>query len=475
MSKRPNLLLFMPETVRGDAVVGDPQSRARTPNMDRLAEQGVSFSNCFAQMSYCSPSRCSMFTGLYPHTCGHRSLMHLLHADERNFFLDLKNAGYVNVAYGKNDLLAQDAIDICFDEVDLRVRPESGGMANPWPEGHKFRKSFYRGCRGTKECRDGDWACIQSALSFLDEDRDEPWCVYLPLSFAHPPYQVEEPFFSMHDRDSIPAPIPAELGGKRAFMQLLHPAHGCDRLDDADLREIKATYFGMVSRTDYQLGLLVDRLKERGLYENTVIVVFSDHGDYAGDYGMIEKFMSGFEDCLLKVPLILRVPGMGSAGQLPPLCEMTDLYPTLMDLLDLQPKHYHYGRSLAPLMRGERPEHRDVVFAEGGYHTDEKQFFPPIPKGSDYEEMAGIIRGDSRTVSKAAMARTERWKYAYCPGDRDELYDLQSDPAELINLADNDRHRSVREQMRERLMRWMLDTGDMLPLEQDPRGWHPRR
>ena len=104
---RPNLIIFLPETVRGDAVYGDPAHRAHTPNMDRVAQEGVSFTNCFCQAPYCGPSRCSMFTGLYPHTAGHRSLLHLLHNGERNFFKDLKESGYVNVACGKNDLLTQ--------------------------------------------------------------------------------------------------------------------------------------------------------------------------------------------------------------------------------------------------------------------------------------------------------------------------------------------------------------------------------
>ena len=122
--QRPNLLLFMPETLRADAIYGDTATRAQTPVLDRLAGEGTAFTNCFAQVSYCAPSRCSMFTGHYPHTCGHRPLTHLLQAPERNLFRDLKEAGYVTVAYGKNDLLAQDAIPLAFDEVDRRVKPD---------------------------------------------------------------------------------------------------------------------------------------------------------------------------------------------------------------------------------------------------------------------------------------------------------------------------------------------------------------
>jgi len=472
MTDRPNLLLFMPETVRADAMIGPAETRARTPNTDRLAEQGVTLTQCFAQAPYCSPSRCSMFTGLYPHTTGHRSLLHLLRADEHHLFRDLKEAGYRNVVYGKNDLLARDAVAQCFDEFTLRVAPTGPGhMPNTWPEDHKFRNSFYRGCREGTDVHDGDWACTQSALQFLDEDHDRPFCLYLPLSFAHPPYEVEEPFFSMHDRAAIPEPIPADTATKRSYMQLRHQAHGCDRLSDEDFREIKATYFGMVSRVDHQLGLLLDKLRRRGLEDNTIVVVFSDHGDYAGDYGMIEKFMAGFEDCMLHVPLVIRAPGLSPAGPRDALCEMTDLYPTLMELLGLAPKHYHYGQSLVPLIHDAGAGGRDAVFAEGGYHADETQFLPHIPDGSDYAPMARQMRSHPGMARKAAMVRTDRYKYVYCPEDRDELYDRQSDPHELNNLAAAAEAATVRDALRERLMRWMLDTGDMLPMETDPRGW----
>jgi arylsulfatase A-like enzyme len=221
------------------------------------------------------------------------------------------------------------------------------------------------------------------------------------------------------------------------------------------------------------LGQLIDKLKERGLYENTIIVVFTDHGDYAGDYGMIEKFLAGFEDCLLWAPLILCGPGISPGKPCDALREMTDLYPTLMELVGLEPKHYHYGRSLVPLMEGSTDAHRDAVFAEGGYHADEAQFRVHIPEGSAYWLMRQINL-DTAAARKAAMVRTQTHKYVYCPGDRDELYDLVTDPHEINNLEDSEEHQAIRAELRERMMRWMLDTGDVLPLEQDPRGWRPR-
>ena len=478
MAARPNILLFMPETLRADAVFGPKEQRAKTPNMDRLAGEGVAFTNCFAQMAFCSPSRCGMFTGRYPHTLGHRSLLSLLQPEQRNLFRDLKDAGYRNVAFGKNDLLSQEATPLCFDEWGLRYSadPPESYRPDPHAEGSKWAPTFYSGKRKGTDCRDSDWARVQSALDFLDEDHgDQPFCLYLPMNFVHPPYEVEEPWFSMHDIEAVPDPIPAELGGKRAYMRELHKAHGMGRLSADDLKEIKRVYFGMTSRIDHQLGLLLDKLEERGLADSTVVAVLSDHGDYAGDFGMVEKYVAGFEDCLLHVPLILRGPGVTPSDACGGLCEMTDLYPTLMEITGLEPQHGHFGKSLAPVLRGEPVALRDAVFAEGGHHPHEReQFHVAVGEDSPYRAMYERFRNNPAMAARAMMARTEKWKYTYSPDDRHELYDLVEDPAELVNLAGDPAHERVEWEMRERLLRWMWETSDVLPPQRDPRGW-PKR
>ena len=476
MTKRPNFLLFMPETLRADVVFGPSESRAQTPNMDRLASEGVAFTNCYAQNPICSPSRVSMFTGLYPHTWGQRSLLALLKPQQRNLFRDLKDAGYRNVAYGKNDLLAQESIPLCFDEVRRRgaVEPPATFEPRSHPPGSRWEHTFYWGKRTKEDCHDGDWASIHSALEFLDEDHDRPFCVYLPLSFVHPPYRVEEPFFSMHDIDSVPEPIPPELDGKRSYMPALHKAHGLDRLSVEDYKEIKRVYFGMTSRIDHQFGLLIDKLRERELYEDTIVVLFTDHGDYAGDYGMVEKSVVGFEDSLMRVPLVMSGPGVGAGADRACLCEMTDLYPTLLELAGLETKHYHWGRSLCPVIRGNTHTHRDAVFAEGGLHPDEsEQFHVVLAKTSPYYALSEKLRGNDRVHRRAMMVRTANWKYVYSPDDRDELFDVADDPREIANLAADPQHAGVVSELRERLLRWMLDTGDVLPPVRDPRGWEP--
>lgn len=477
MSKPPNLLLFMPETLRADAVYGPPTTRAVTPNFDRLASEGVSFTNAFAQMSYCTPSRCSMFTGLYPHTTGHRSIWHLLQRGERNLFLDLKEAGYRNVVFGKNDLLAPDFVADCFDEWDTRVQPDRKSVrVVPTPHAERLAPAMYHGLR-EGACHDTDWAWTESALQFLDEEHDRPWCLFLPLVFAHPWYVAEEPYFSMHERGALPTPIPpGKLDEKRAYRKLYHHFAFPDEMTEADCREIKGVYFGMVSRVDAQLGQILGKLSKRGLDADTVVVAFSDHGDYAGDYGMVEKCPYGFEDCLLRVPLIFRVPG-AAPRQVDALCEMTDLYATLMDLAGLETKHHQFGRSLVPAIKGDTDTHRDAVFAEGGRLAGEEHWgIRGLGSENWYAKRAKLVHENADvSLSRCAMIRTCDFQYTYCTNDVDELFDLRSDPNAVVNVAEHPDYCAVRTELRERVLNWMLGTSDTLPLEQGPRSWPPRK
>ena len=111
------------------------------------------------------------------------------------------------------------------------------------------------------------------------------------------------------------------------------------------------------------------------------------------------------------------------------------------------------------------------MFAEGGYDISEKQFIPPIPASSPYEPMRKAIQANPRVSRKALMVRTREWKYVYCPEDTDELYDLTTDPDTTRNLVGHPEYETKRNELRERLLRWFLGTGDILPRVQDPRGW----
>ena len=471
---RPNFIFLMADELRADAVHCIDGQPIRTPNIDSLAERGVVFSNCFTVHTVCSPSRCSIMTGWYPHTRGQRTLTHLLRSHEPNLLKYLKSNGYFVQWNGKNDLFAAASFPDSVSQRSTARAPSPLWPANPWPADHRFFKSFYFGARGgggELPYQDLDWVWVQEAVRFLKSPPAQPFMLYLPLVVPHPPYSVEEPYFSMYGRSGVKKPLPALLDDKPRFMREISRSYGIDRLDEADLRQIVATYWGMVTRFDDLVGELMAALDASPSRDNTVVILISDHGDYVGDYGLTEKWWTGFQDCLTRVPLIAVLPGEGSSRRIDALLETIDVFPTIMELADIEPQHTQFGRSLLPLIRGETNEHRTAVFAEGGQLPWERHTLETLwPKDTIYFEKTRLQNDDPTTVAKGAMIRTAEWKYVARLGAKEEeLYDLKADPGELVNLAADVRYRDLIEDLRDRQLQWFLETGDDVPFDRDDR------
>ena len=223
----------------------------------------------------------------------------------------------------------------------------------------RLTRGFYFGSCGDDLVLDSDEATIRTAERWLDEGRPahQPWLLWIALVFPHPPFTVEEPWFSLHDRARVPAPIAASATtGKPGFMEALRAAYGWDELTAEDLVEIVATYYGMTSRVDAQLGRVVEAVDRAGELDNTLFVVFTDHGEYLGDFGLVEKWPSGLDPCLTRNPLVIAGPGVSEGGVADAMVELVDLLPTIAELGDAEVHHTHFGRSLSA--RAGSSEHR---------------------------------------------------------------------------------------------------------------------
>ena len=247
---------------------------------------------------------------------------------------------------------------------------------------------------------------------------------------------------------------------------------GLDKLTEEDLREILALYYGMITKTDANLGKVLSALREGALWERTAVLFFADHGDFAGHYGLVEKTQNTFEDCLTRVPLVIKLPGktpaQGTVSDA--LVELIDFYPTVAELAGLADTHTHFGRSLLPLLRGDSTTHRDAVFCEGGTLDEEKHTHEQRRKRDNiYWPRISAQNADHRAHGKAVMVRTHRWKYVRRLYEMDELYDLERDPFELENRIDDPAAARVVAELRERMLDWFLATGDVVPYELDPR------
>ncbi len=466
MSSRPNLLLFMPDQLRADCVGALGNPIVQTPNIDALAARGTRFSNAFAQHSVCSPSRASFLTGWYPHVHGHRTLDHLLQSWEPNALRMLRQAGY-HVAWAglRGDTFAAGVTEESTDRWGFTERPADMFHASPYPPEHRFARTFYHGVR--EPALDFDEACIRTAETWLAEGLPEPWVLFVPLMFPHPPFTVEEPWFSLHARADMEAPAPALFDDEPRFMREIRERYGTARLDADDWAEIRATYYGMISRVDAQLGRVLQAIERAGCESRTATFFFTDHGEYLGDYGLIEKWPSGLHDCLLRNPLIVSTPNGRQGQACDGLVELVDLLPSFAELVETVPAHTHFGRSLVPILHDGASSTRDAAFSEGGFALEEEPLLET--SGFPYDLKSELQHDEPACVGRAIAMRSADWTYVRRLYEGDELYDRSADPRELVNLIDSPEHAQLAASMREQVLDWLIATSDVIPNQKDAR------
>ncbi|MBB6735412.1 sulfatase-like hydrolase/transferase [Cohnella zeiphila] len=490
MSGKPHIVIFNPDQWRADVMGHLGNEAAVTPNLDRLAgTEAVSFRNAFCQNPVCTPSRCSFMSGWYPHVRGHRTMFHMMQEDEPVLLRTLKDNGYEVWWGGKNDLVpAQNGFDAYCDikyKPEKLPRPETNlHAADGWrgdPEGDNYY-SFYAGrlekAPDEEAYYDGDWAMVLGAIDFIrNAPHDKPMCIYLPLLYPHPPYGVEEPWFGRIDRDRLPERTPApDWEKKPSLLKGIYDRQKLQGWTEDRWRELRATYYGMCARVDHQFGLLLDALKEAGLYDDTAVFFFSDHGDFTGDYGLVEKTQNTFEDCLTNVPFLIKPPkGVDVQPRVSDaLVELIDFPATVEALVGLTPGHTHFGRSLLPVLAGERDEHRDAVFSEGGRLHGETQAMEleSTSMGTSaglYWPRVGLQQQEGPEHTKAVMCRTRDYKYVRRFYESDELYDLRRDPRETDNRIDDPELAGVLASLKERLLTFYMETADVVPMKTDRR------
>jgi len=473
--RRPNVVLFVTDQWRAKDSGYWGNEIIRTPHLDGLAAAGAGLRRCFVQNPVSTPSRVSMATGWYCHVNGHRTMHHMLRQHEPNLLRYFKEAGYHVWWGGKNDMIAEEAIAAsCHDRVQGTGGRQTVG-ADPWKPGDRLYHTFLWG--EVPENFAGsvtDDYVAEQAVEFIKRPAGEPFLMLVNQTYPHPPYAVAEPYFSMYDRARAPFPIrpPEGFAGKPRILPLVHKRMRMDEITDDELREMVAVYYGMITKTDRNLGTIVEALRESGAWDHTVVVATSDHGDFVGDYLLAEKMQNTFEDVLVNVPFAIRVPG---CDPLPApsdaLVELIDLLPTLAEACGVELGHTHFGRSLMPLLRGETGDHRRHVFSEGGalrseVHTHETD----RPWENIYWSRAALQFTQPEVHGKAVMIRSQRWKYVRRLYDTDELYDLDHDPEEVRNLVDDASLRAVRDQLVAEMATWLIETGDQVPWRWDLRG-----
>ena len=283
------------------------------------------------------------------------------------------------------------------------------------------------------------------AIEFMEQAGDTPWCVHLSYIKPHWPYIVPAPYNDMYGPEHV---IPVNRSD--AELEDMHPvfeAYAMGKVGksfsrEKVRREVIPSYMGLIKQCDDQMGRLFAYLKETGRWDDTLIVLTSDHGDYLGDHWMGEKDL--FHDCSARIPLIIRDPSPDADKARGTTCdalvEAIDLAPTFLDVAGGKPRpHILEGRSLMPWVRGETPDDwRDYAISENDYG---------VSPGT--AAFANAVK-DPRQF----MVVTDRWKYIHAQGFRPMLFDLESDPNELVDLGTSPDHEDIRREMGDKLADW---------------------
>jgi len=481
--KNPNILLVITDQQRASTLGFLGQTPCSTPNMDRIAREGISFDNAICPSPLCLPSRCSLLTSKYPHQIGAMSNSDTLAAPPvltdrlraRGYYTAYAGKAHVEppgAAKAMRDHLKelgldglqkatappseQRAISRWFEfaygqgSYDYSVWCEEQGLPDGWPVSDPDVRTYRKPSMTIPKTKVQDmdpsntydaWV-TNIALRYLRErPKERPFFLVTGFFGPHPPFLIPEPYYSMYSPEDIPeppnfGPHPNKpRSNTTSFYHQLWLDHG-DKWEA--WKKSMAVYWGYVSMMDDLVGRLLKALEDEAVLDNTMVIFVSDHAEMLGSHGLWQKMMPYEED--LRVPMLLRMPGVITPGtRSNAVVSLVDLAPTILSLVGEEVPPDMVGQDLSP------------AFADGAeFQEDAYRFSEHKPLGEWH-----------RTV-EWRLVRGAHFKYVWNEGDLDELYDLQADPYELSNLIDDPLHGEELVRLRGRLHRWMRETSDPL-------------
>ncbi len=478
----PNILFITADQWRGDCLSALDHPILRTPHLDSLAASGVLFSRHYCQAVPCGPSRASLHTGLY--MMNHRSVTNGTPLDRRhiNWAQRLGEIGYDPVLFGYTDSSA-DPRDYEVDAPELKtyegvlpgLKPEvllTEGDVTPWADWLRAQGveipergyDLYLNKTEQVEWEAGGDRAAPLTLSAEQHDTyfltdrtidyisrtSKPWCVHLSLLRPHPPWIAPSPYnarYAPNDvPDSIRAASPDVVAQQHPWLaHVLSSKHTRAPANEARLQRLKASYFGLMSEVDDNIGRLLHALRANGDWDNTLIVFTSDHGEQLGDHWLMGK--TGFFDASYHVPMIVRDPRASAdvtrGSVRTEFTEHVDVTPTLLDWLGLDSSPAMDGLSLTPLIENAEPA---VTWREDAHW----EFDFRNVTATDAESALAI----PLHACNLAVLRDEHYKYVHFADLPPLLYDLEEDPHELVNRADDPALLPVRLEYAERLLSW---------------------
>ena len=431
-TKRPNVLLICIDDLKPRlGCYGD--SMAKTPWVDRLARTAVRFENAYCNQAVCSPSRNALLVGLRPQSLGIYDLATNFRkgkADAITMPEHFKANGYFtqslgkifHVGHGNNDDRVSWSVESFKPKGRNYQLPENQNLNNS-KDGTKA--AAYESADAPEELY-SDWQIADAAIQSLSQKSksEDPWFLAVGFLKPHLPFVAPKKYWDLYDRDQIelasfqglPADAPAyalqSSGELRAYSNI--PSQG--PIPDSVQRELIHGYLAAVSFTDHQIGRLLGALEQLGLSENTIVVLWGDHGWHLGDHGMWCKH-SNYQQAT-RIPVIVSAPGKAKGVATQAMIESVDIYPTLCELSGLPIPSNLDGRSFAKVLEDPTLGHRD--------HTI--QVYPRSKEG------VGQVLGRSIRTDRYRLVEWKAWEPQENSADL-ELYDYHQDPLETKNIA----------------------------------------
>ncbi len=435
--KRPNILVFM--TDQQNATTIDPAGMAIMPNMERFLRTAVRFTEAYTVSPHCCPSRASFFSGLYPSEHGVWHNVEVCNAITRGLYDNvtlfpqlLQKEGYNTIFSGKWHVSAYEGPEARgFDTVLHEHVMNYGRMSKENIPHHEDWAAVYSGkipLDGPNEVKDfgriiregfptyhqfgvdddpfGDRTTVQKAKeAILSSDSDIPFFIYAGTTGPHDPYMVPQEFLDLYKDVEIPLPesFRDTLQDRPALYRRTRDQF---RLTDEEHQESIRHYLAFCSFEDALFGELLDALESKGIYDDTVIVYLTDHGDYMGAHGLWAKGLPCFQEAY-RICAAIKPTGSTEGRTEDAFVSIVDFTPTILDLAKVSEPYKHSGYSLLPFLQGITPSRwRTEIYTQ-----------------TNGNEVYGIQRA----------VWNRQWKYVFNTFDYDELYDLAEDPAEMTN------------------------------------------
>lgn len=432
MTQKPNFLFIQADQLSARALPAYGNTVAKTPNINRLAEEGVVFEQAYCNYPLCGPSRLSMMSGLLPSNAGAYDNGAEFPASLPTFAHYLRLNGYQTCLSGKMHFIGPDQLHGFEQRLTTDIYPSDFNWTANWqapPDGNDGARLLAAAgeVNGVKQAGiyertiqlDYDdevaFAANRKLYDLARSSDDRPFCLFVSFTHPHDPFAMPKRYWDRYQHDEIDMPSIGRLPREALdpHSRRLHDHIGVAEADltEAEIRLARHGYYSAISYIDDKVGELLCTLEGAGFAENTVVVFLSDHGEALGERGL--WFKRSFFDCALQVPLIVSAPWQFAAGRCDENVSLVDLFPSVLDIADpengLEMIVTNFdGKSFRPMLHGHAKSEPTPVFAE--------------------------MMGDA-LVAPAVAVLSGRYKYIHCETDPPQLYDRSTDVNEMNNLA----------------------------------------